>query len=178
MKTSETGIKLIKYFEGVHDGDKSKPNLQPKMDPVGIWTVGYGHALKNGEKWLKGEEDKHLIEELYPHLLDITEEQAEELLKEDLVKVENIVTNNISIYLHQHEFDALVSHTYNTGGSAGLFHLIDESEKRTDLNYEKIRNWWTTTYITAAGIKLNGLVKRRLTEWNLFKSGVLSYAKI
>ncbi|MDR6527433.1 GH24 family phage-related lysozyme (muramidase) [Chryseobacterium rhizosphaerae] len=38
MRTSQRGIDLIKEFESLHDEDLKKPGLQPKMDPVGIWT--------------------------------------------------------------------------------------------------------------------------------------------
>ena len=38
-------IKLISKYEGLHDGDLKEIGLQPKMDPVGIWTEGWGHAI-------------------------------------------------------------------------------------------------------------------------------------
>jgi lysozyme len=39
MKTSNVGIQLIQEFESLHDGDLTMIGLQPKMDPVGIWTM-------------------------------------------------------------------------------------------------------------------------------------------
>ena len=33
-------VKLVSHYEGLHDGDLSKVGLQPKMDPIGIWTEG------------------------------------------------------------------------------------------------------------------------------------------
>ena len=55
MKTSQVGINLIKHFEGLHDGDLKEIGLQPKKCPAGIWTQGYGSAMrdKNGN-FLKG----------------------------------------------------------------------------------------------------------------------------
>ena len=55
MKTSKLGRDLIIHYEQLHDGDLTKIGLQPKMECSSIWTIGYGHALKdvNG-KWLTG----------------------------------------------------------------------------------------------------------------------------
>ena len=36
MKTSERGVALIKAHEGLR--------LQAYQDPVGVWTIGYGHT--------------------------------------------------------------------------------------------------------------------------------------
>jgi len=33
-------IKLIVRYESLHDGDLKQIGLQPKMDPIGIWTEG------------------------------------------------------------------------------------------------------------------------------------------
>ena len=38
-------IALIKKWEGLHDGDKRTPILEPEADPIGIYTIGWGHAL-------------------------------------------------------------------------------------------------------------------------------------
>jgi len=169
MKTSETGIELIKHYEGLHDGDLTQIGLQPKMCPAGIWTIGYGHALtnKNTGKWLKGDEDFHFIKEQYPAFLTINEQDAMMLLATDLVKFENIVSRRITVDLEQHQLDALVSHTYNTGGSDTLFKLINEGSD--------VKVWWTTKYTTASGVVQKGLVKRRQTEYDLFETGELKF---
>lgn len=157
--------KLIKMFEGLHDGDKDKPLLQPQMCPSGIWTVGWGYALVNKKtgKWLKGASDMQLVVEQYPELLNIDAKKADELFVSVLEKYERIVNSKIKIRLKQHEFDALVSHTYNTGGSDTLFKLVNA---RSD-----VESWWTTKYITSDGKVLQGLVRRRKTEYNYFKTG-------
>ena len=85
MKTGDLGISLIKFYESLHDGDLKKIGLQPKMCPAGIWTVGYGHALRDIDgTWLKGVAGYQRILEIYPDLETITIEEAEELLEEDL----------------------------------------------------------------------------------------------
>lgn len=88
MKTSQTGINLIKEFEGCV--------LQAYDDSTGVWTIGYGHTVgvKRGQK--------------------ITQNQAESFLKNDLVIYENGVKGT-KINLNQNQFDALVSFAYNCG---------------------------------------------------------------
>ena len=161
MRISEKGIDLIKYYEGLHDGDLSTIGLQPKMCPAGIWTQGYGHAIVYKGQFLKGKQNRDLAFKLYTLK---NEDEAKALLIEDLIKYENKVNREIKIKLNQNQFDALVSHTFNTGGSNTLFKLINE---KADINI--IKNWWTTKYISAGGKQLKGLILRRETEFNLYK---------
>lgn len=161
MKTSKVGIDLIKHFEGLHDGDLSVIGLQPKMCPAGIWTEGYGRAMRdfNG-KFIKGRANKQLA---YNKITIKTEAEAELALSQDLRIYENIVKKRTKIGLTQNQFDALVSYTYNTGGSDTLFKLIN-----TKAEPKAIRNWFETRYIKADGIIQPGLVKRRKTEADLY----------
>ena len=164
MKTGTKGIELIKYFESLHDGDLTKIGLQPKMCPAGIWTVGYGHALKDSDgTWLKGEGEKYKIHHLYPELETITEEQAEKILKVDLGLFEHLVENNLRVAVIQNQFDALVSHAFNCGISETLYRLINSKS-----GIEQVKNWWTTKYITSNGKALKGLKIRREKEFELF----------
>ena len=143
METSKIGIDLIKFFEGF----KSKPYLCPAKIP----TIGYGSTFyKNGKKvTLK---DK-----------PINEEEAEDLLKLILKSFELIVLKKIKVPLKQNQFDALVSHTYNTGGSDTLFYLVNSKAKDVE-----IKKWFETKYITGGGKVLNGLVARRKAESKLY----------
>jgi len=161
MRTDESGIDLIETFEGLHDGDLTIIGLQPKMCPAGIWTQGYGHAIVYKGQFLKGKENRDLAFKLYTLK---NEDEAKALLIEDLLKYENKINREIKIKLNQNQFDALVSHTFNTGGSNTLFKLINE---KADINI--IKNWWTTKYISAGGKQLKGLILRRETEFNLYK---------
>ena len=156
MKTSQIGIELIKDFEGLHDGELNKIGLQPKKCPAGIWTEGYGRAMRNS----KGEFLKSIAR---PIGTINTRAEAEVALAQDLQVFENIVMRKIKIKLTQNQFDALVSYTYNTGGSDTLFKLINEGSPQS-----KIKTWFETKYITGGGIKLNGLVQRRKAESNLY----------
>jgi lysozyme len=144
MKISENGIRLIKEFEGLR--------LEAYLCSGNRWTIGWGTTQINGTKVQS--KDK----------IDI--EHAEKLLKSDLLKLEVIVNSRITTQITQNQFDALVSHTYNTGGSDTLFQLINEKE-----NKEKIRFWFENTYITAKGKVIRGLVERRKKEADLFFLG-------
>jgi len=159
MKTGAKGIELIKHFESLHDGDLTLVGLQPKMCPAGIWTEGYGEVILYKGKPLKGKENKNLAYNLSSIK---TEKEAEERLLKSLISREKYVADKCKIPLTQNQFDALVSHVYNTGGSDKLFWLINEG-----LDCE---TWWTEHYITAGGKTLPGLVRRRKAEYELFKS--------
>lgn len=91
MRITQTGIDLIKKFEGCV--------LHAYKDRIGVWTIGYGHTVgvKSGQK--------------------VTQKQAETLLKEDLKIYENHVTKS-GVKVNQNQFDALVSFTYNCGAGS------------------------------------------------------------
>lgn len=143
MTTSEKGINLIKQFEGLQ--------LQAYLCSGLIWTIGWGATEINGTKVKKGD--------------SINIDEADQLLWFDIKRFEELVNSRIKVKITQNQFDALVSHSYNTGGSDGLFELINSKEKK-----EKIREWFETTYVTAQGKLLKGLVDRRAKEATLFFS--------
>lgn len=141
MKISQKGIDLIKRFEGC--------KLEAYKCSAGVWTIGYGHTngVKEGMK--------------------ITQQEAEKLLKQDLVVYENIVLESVTTALNQPIFDALVSFTYNLGGgnlkSSTLLKLLNDRDYYgASKEFEK----WNK----ASGKVLVGLVKRREAERNLFNS--------
>ena len=141
MKTSQIGIDLIKFFEGF----KSKPYLCPAKVP----TIGYGSTMYADGTKVKLSDP------------NVTELKAEELLKNTLTTYENTVLKNVKVPLKQQEFDALVSHTYNTGGSQTLFKMVNEKNPL-------LKTWWETHYIMGGGKQLKGLVNRRLAETKIY----------
>ena len=142
MRISEEGKDLIKLFEGCR--------LKAYKCSAGVPTIGYGNTFyPNGDKVQMGDV--------------ITLEQAKELFDDLIVRYERIVNSKLKVDVKQNEFDALVSHTYNTGGSTTLFKLVNMEAPK-----EKIKDWFTTKYITANGKRLQGLVNRRLKEWELY----------
>lgn len=143
MKTSQKGINLIVSFEGF--------SAKPYLDSAGIPTIGYGNTYYPGGKKVTMKDPA------------ITKEKGIELFSSVLPIYEKIVNNKVKIALTQNQFDALVSHTYNTGGSDGLFKLVNDRASEA-----VIRNWFTTKYITAGGKVLNGLIRRRKAEADLY----------
>lgn len=140
MKTSQNGINLIKQFEGC--------KLTAYKCPAGIPTIGFGNTFyKNGNKVKLGDK--------------ITQEQADELLVNLLPRYEQTVLNNIKVALNQNQFDALVSFCWNCGSSKTLFNLVNQKS-------EHIYDWWCTHYVLGGGKVLNGLVRRRKAESDLF----------
>ena len=161
MKTSIVGINLIKEFESLHDGDLSMIGLQPKMCPALIWTEGYGKAMRGDNGcFLRGKKDK---DKAYSRITIHNEAEASAELIKSLESRELTVSKKIKVPMTQNQFDSLVSYTYNTGGSDTLFKLINKKAPE-----EQIRKWFETKYITANGVRLQGLVRRRKAESDLF----------
>ena len=141
MRISNAGIEFIKKFEGLR--------LQAYLCPADVWTIGYGSTK--------------IADRRVSSIDVISKENAEILLRNDLFCFEKIVNDRINVRLNQNQFDALVSHTFNTGGSDTLFELINESASK-----DLIRNWIEARYTTSKGVLLPGLVKRRLEEAALY----------
>jgi len=112
MKTSEIGKDLIKKFEGVR--------LKAYKCSAGVPTIGFGNTFyEDGEKVQMND--------------TITLERARDLFDMLLPRYEKIVLKKINVQMKQNEFDALVSHTYNTGGSSTLFRLVNANESIEDI---------------------------------------------
>lgn len=120
-----------------------------------VWTIGYGHTkgVKQGDK--------------------ITPEQAEVFLREDLADAENCVKQNVKVPLTQNQFDALVSLVFNIGGGNFRGSTVLRKLNAKDyagaadafLMWNKQRNKVTKEFVV-----LNGLVKRRKRERELFNA--------
>ena len=144
MKTSDAGLNLIKDFEQlrlhVYDDQGGKP------------TIGWGHLLQPGENFL-----------------DITKEQADNLLKDDLTDAEKTVNKLVKVPLTQNKFDALVSFVFNVG--IGNFMLSTLLKKLNAKDYEAIPEQ-LKRWVYVKGKKSKGLERRRNAEINLWKGGV------
>lgn len=145
MKTSQHGIDLIKKYEGF--------SSKVYLCPAGVPTIGYGHAIKWGEM-----------------LSEISPEEAEDLLRKDVVDAENAVLRLVSVSLFQCQFDALVSFTYNLGSEAlRKSTLLKRLNAGQYLDAANEFNKW----VNAGGKKLAGLVKRRAEERKMFLEGIV-----
>lgn len=96
---SDRGVALVKMFEGFHSS-------AVLSDVTGLWTVGYGHTgTVDGSPVASG--------------VTVTAEQAETLLRSDLLRAEVAVREYITRPLKQCEFDALVSYQFSDGRLRG-----------------------------------------------------------
>ena len=140
MDISQNGINLIKQFEGF--------SALVYMDVAGVATIGYGHAIKNGEVFS-----------------NITQMQAEDLLAKDCGQAVKAVSRLIAASLSQNQFDALVSFTFNLGGGA-----LQRSSLRRKLNrgeYSEVP-CELMRWVYAGGMRVRGLMRRRAAEATLF----------
>lgn len=96
--------------------------------------------------------------------MKITQEQAEELLKKDLAEYEAKVEKYNKYNWNQNQFDALVSFAYNIGS---IDQLTSNGRRSIKTISEKILE-----YNKAGGKTLEGLVKRRKAEKELFDEPV------
>lgn len=142
---SNTGVQLVKHFEGV--------SYTPYLEPTGKrWHIGYGHLLDGPA-----------------HGVRISEDTAEKLLRKDLKKAENAVQTMVKVPLEQHQYDALVSFVYNLG--SGNFSRSRLLRKLNSGDYAGAANEFPR-WVRAGGKKVKGLVIRRQIEKTLFTGGV------
>lgn len=146
MKVSSNGINLIKKYEGCR--------LNAYKCPAGVWTIGYGHT-KDVKKGMK-----------------ITQNQANELLEDDLKRIGNTIIQLVNVSMHQNQFDALVSFTFNCGSSALKRSTL--LKKLNNKDYEGAANEFIK-WNKSNGKVLNGLVKRREEEKALFLKSSIKY---
>lgn len=144
MQISNTGISLIKQFEGCR--------LTAYKDSVGVLTIGYG--------WTQPVDGRAIY-------LGMTIDQptADRLLRTGVVQFEQAVNQLVKVKITQGQFDALVSFAYNLGTRA-----LSTSTLLKKLNagdYKGAANEFPR-WNKAAGKVMNGLVARRAAERELF----------
>lgn len=136
MKSSQRLIDYLKKAEG-YSGVAYRC-------PAGVLTIGYGHTagVKEGDK--------------------ISPYQAEQFLKEDLVKFEEIAAKTKHIGGSQGKFDAIVDFIYNCGetnwNSSTLKKYIECGKATWEIQEQFLR------WVNAGGRKIGGLVSRRIWE--------------
>lgn len=122
LSVSPDCVDLIKAWEGLHDGNKQTTILEPEMDPRGIWTLGWGHALvdQSGRfiegRGRKADADAWMMRNF--GRLGITRDEAKALLSNDLNRFLSQIEPLIrGVPMVQSEIDALVSFSYNVGAA-------------------------------------------------------------
>ncbi len=111
----QEAVDLIKAFEGIPDGDPSTVNIDAYLCPAGVWTIGWGHAIVDGGAQLKGAGGKARARALYPG--GITRDQAEALLRGDLVPRAAQLSRLLKVDIDDAGFGALISLLFNIGAA-------------------------------------------------------------
>ncbi len=141
MHLSDSGVNLIKNFEGLR--------LSAYQDSARVWTIGYGHTggVKPGDH--------------------VTQARAEELLRKDTGWAQDAVRQQVHVPLTQDQFDALTSFTFNLGAGA-----LQSSTLLSKLNAGDYAGAQAEfgRFVHAGGRVLQGLVRRRAAEADLFGS--------
>lgn len=149
MNINQSGLDIIKEFEGLR--------LRAYKDSVGVLTIGYGHTSRAG------------LPKVISNM-EITEDQAEDILRNDLGIFEKGVESVIGVKmdsLSENQFSALVSLAYNIGipalrnSSIAVFIRLGNLEEAG-----KHILYWNK----AGGRILPGLVRRRKAEYDLYNS--------
>lgn len=141
-RINREGLELIKQWEGLR--------LEAYLCPARVWTVGYGHtrSARMG--------------------LQITKEEAESLLREDLRVFEKGVERLIDVRLSDGQFAALVSFAFNVG--LGAFERSTLRRRLNERRYEDVPAQ-LMRWVKAGGRRLQGLVNRRSAEAGLWARG-------
>ena len=151
--TSDAALDVLKQYEGFV--------AKPEWD-YAQYTVGYGTKCPDD-----------MLEYYLEH--GITEQEAEVLLRNHLIKVEDALNDFVekySLQWEQHQFDAMVLFSYNVG-TAWIYNAnqnIHQAIARGDTGNDLINS--LGRWCRAGGKVLTGLLKRRLSEANMYLNGV------
>jgi len=149
-------IDMIKHFEGLGDGDRSCPGLQPYICPAGVWTIGYGSTYDLEGQRINGK------------TAPISEKSAEELLMRDIYKFSSSVDRLVSVRIDEYQRGALTSFAFNLG--AGALQASTLLRRINGLDWDDVPRQFNR-WILGGGIILNGLIRRRRAEADLWGYG-------
>jgi lysozyme len=150
MAVNDATIRLITEFEGF------VPTWY--KDPVGIWTVAFGHTDAAGKPtYAETVGDK------------FTREQGMDILRRDLEQYEAAVDRHVTVPLNANQRGALTSFTYNLGeGNLKKSTLLKKLNAGDYDGASKEFYKWNK----AGGKILAGLTRRREAERQLFVAPV------
>lgn len=147
MQTTDRGLLALVRHEGIVPGHY--------LDVKNVWTFGIGHTVAAGPP------DPARLPRGMPTDLDARTREAFRIFRTDLAAYEAEVLRAVKVPLAPHEFDALVSFHYNTGGirSAALTRHLNAGNR-----------------VAAADAFLNwrrpaAIIPRREAERDLFRHG-------
>ena len=143
-RISDNCLALVKKWEGCY--------LTAYLDPVGVWTIGYGTT--NADKSITGTTIKRGLK--------ISQDTADKWLKKSLEKkyLPKVLKYDDRYHWNQNQLDALVSFAYNIGS-------IDQLTANGTRSISQI-SAHIPAYNKAGGKVLTGLVRRRADEKALF----------
>lgn len=147
MMMSHKGLVALASHEGIVPG--------PYRDSVGVWTYGVGHTAAAGDpiptSMARG----------MPDDIDGAVHEALNVFRRDVRRYEIEVGQAVKVPITQHEFDALVSFHYNTGGifKASLTRKLNAGDKA---GAAKAFMGWK---------KPKEIIPRRQAEQRLFRDG-------
>jgi lysozyme len=146
MQVSDRGLLEICEHEGIVPA--------PYLDSVGVWTWGIGHTAAAGDP------DPAKMNRAMPQNVDAAVIAAIRQFKLDVVRYADRVNHAVKVPLEQHEFDALVSFDFNTGGiyRAKLTGAINAGDPDAARHF---MGWLQPPEIKG----------RRTAEMNLFRTG-------
>lgn len=147
---SESGLNLVKKFEGLHKQQKDGSVIAYKC-PASVLTIGWGHTagVKDGQT--------------------ATIEQCEEWLQDDLNDAGKILQRYVNVPLTQAQFDALASFIFNLG--EGSFRNSTLLKKLNQGLYDEVPEQlarWNKARVDGVLTPLKGLTRRRAAEAALF----------
>lgn len=143
----KNAIQLIHHFEGFYE--------DAYLCPAGVETIGYGTTIypDSGNKVRLGDK--------------ITLKQAEIYLYKDLYdNYIPAIVRNVKVPLTNNQFEALVSFVYNVGETN--FRKSTLLKKLNNKDYDGASHEFDR-WVYANGKRLNGLVRRRKAEKELFR---------
>lgn len=155
MKTNQAGIKILHEFESCR--------LRAYKCPAGVWTIGWGNTFyEDGRPVREGDM--------------ITQARADSLFMIILAGFERDVISLLKVKVNQNQFSALVSFAYNVGsdidaddipeglGDSTLLKLVNANPNDPRIR-DEFKKW-----NKSKGKVLNGLIRRRAAEANLYFS--------
>ena len=145
MNINDAGLYIIKKYEGF--------SSSVYICPAGRPTIGYGSTWdRTGDP-------------VTPEHPDITIEDAERLLSQEVAHVEIALKRLVKVGITENMFSALASFVYNVG--SGAFQRSTMRMKLNRKNYEGCVKEFPK-WRMGGGKVLPGLVKRRKEEVSLF----------
>ena len=161
-RMSQEGIDHINVVEG-RVLDKTTGLHKMYKDVAGLPTIGYGHLLTRSELT----SGKITINGSTKYWRDgLTEQEADDLLDQDLDHFEDAVNKYVKVKLTQYQFEALVSFAFNVGVGAFTDSTLLKRVNSNDWHDvpNQFRRW-----VYAGGKKVKGLVNRRESEISLWQ---------